>query len=115
MPRSVSGTAGGRFKMANSCHWPHIKCELGPVGLIQLVVWCGQRSYYREVDIARRRTCAKASRLGKRAFVKQHQSSIKKDWTALHFPISCKPLLWNKAGLTDTLRAKKSLRESRST
>src|SRR5216684_1759022 len=64
---------------------------------------------------ARRRTCAKASRLGKRSFVRQRQSSIKKDTTALHFPISCEPLVWKKEGFTGTLRAKKSLRETPST
>jgi len=31
----------------------------------------------------------KASRLGKRSFVRQRQSSIKKDTPAQHFPISC--------------------------
>jgi hypothetical protein len=31
----VSGTGRGRSKMAKSSHWPHIKCDLGPVGLIQ--------------------------------------------------------------------------------
>src|SRR5438132_3559162 len=101
--------------MANSSHWPHIKCDLGPVGLIQVVVWCGQRLYYREVDIARSRTCAKASRHGKTSFVRQRQSSIKKDTPALRFPISCEPLVSKKAGSTGTLRAKKSLRETRST
>jgi TetR/AcrR family transcriptional regulator, transcriptional repressor for nem operon len=30
--------------------------------------------------------------------------------TALRFPISCKRLVWKKAGFTDTSRAKKSLR-----
>src|SRR6266851_4008967 len=64
---------------------------------------------------ARRRTCAKASRLGKRSFVRQRQSSIKKDTTALHFPISCEPPVWKKAGFTGTLRAKKSLQETPST
>jgi len=36
--KGVSGTERGRSKMANSVHWPHIKCDLGPVGLIQLPV-----------------------------------------------------------------------------
>src|SRR5207248_11525790 len=66
-------------------------------------------------QVRRNTACAKASRLGKRSFVRQHQASIKKDSTALHFPISCEPLVWKKAGFTDTLRAKKSLRETRST
>src|SRR5258708_23317297 len=61
------------------------------------------------------RTCAKANRHGRTSFVRQHQSSIKKDTTALHFPISCEPLVWKKAGFTDTLRARRSLRETPST
>src|ERR1700730_10975636 len=101
--------------MANSAHWPHIKCDPGPVGLIQPLVSCGQRPYYREVEIARSRTCAKASRLGKRSFVRPRQSSIKKDTAALHFPTLCEPPVWEKAGFTGTLRAKKSLRETPST
>src|ERR1700758_1306050 len=60
-------------------------------------------------------TCAKARRPGKRSFVRQRQSSIKKDTTALHSPISCEPLVSKKEGFTGTLRAKKSLRESPST
>src|SRR6266852_8404206 len=113
-PKGVSGT-GGRSKMANFARWPHIKCDLGPVGLIQLLVSCGQRPYYREVELARSRTCAKASRLGKRSFVRQRQSSIKKDTTALHSPTSCARRGSKKAGFTGTLRAKKSLRETPST
>src|SRR6266852_9664597 len=113
-PKGVSGT-GGRSKMANFARWPHIKCDLGPVGLIQLLVSCGQRPYYRGVGISRSVTCVKASRLGKRSFVRQRQSSIKKDTTALHFPISCEPPVWKKAGFTGTLRAMKSLRETPST
>jgi len=31
-PKGVSGT-GGRSKLANVARWPHIKCDLGPVGL----------------------------------------------------------------------------------
>src|SRR6266851_1160731 len=113
-PKGVSGT-GGRSKMANFARWPHIKCDLGPVGLIQLLESCGQRPYYRGVDIARSRTCAKASRLGKRSFVRRRQSSIKKDTTAPPSPISCEPLVSKKGGFTGTLRAKKSLRETPST
>src|SRR5216684_1725465 len=113
-PKGVSGT-GGRSKMANFARWTHIKCDLGQVSLIQLLESCGQRPYYRRLGITRSRTCAKASRLGKRSFVRQRQSSIKKDTTALHFPISCEPLVWKKAGFTGTLRAKKSLRETPST
>jgi hypothetical protein len=39
-------------------HRPHIKCDLGPVGLIQPVVSCGQRSYYREVAMLGGERCA---------------------------------------------------------
>src|SRR5229473_3563715 len=114
-PKGFSGTGRGRSKMASSTRWPHIKCDLGLVGLIQLLVSCAPRPYYRGVDIARSRTCAKASRHGKTSFVRQRPSSIKKDTPAQHFPISCEPLVWKKAGFTGTLRAKKSLRETPST
>src|SRR5580700_4123376 len=111
-PKGFRGAGRGRSKMASYAHRPHIKCDLGPVGLIQALVSCGQRPYYREVELVRSRTCAKASRHGKTSFVRQRQSSIKKDTTALHFPISCESLVWKKAGFTGTLRAKKSLRET---
>src|SRR6266446_812932 len=114
-PSGVLAKPGAGAKIANSANWPHIKCDLGPVGLIQLLVWCGHRPYYRGVDIARSRTCAKASRHGKTSFVRQRQSSIKKDTMARHFPISCEPLVSKKAGFTGTSRAKKSLRETPST
>jgi hypothetical protein len=42
-PKGISGIGRGRSKMANSAHRPYIKCDLGPVGLIQLVVSCGER------------------------------------------------------------------------
>src|SRR4029077_6042285 len=67
------------------------------------------------IQVTRNTTCVKASKRGKKSFVRQRQSSIKKDTTALHFPISCEPLVWKKAGFTGTLRAKKSLRETPST
>jgi TetR/AcrR family transcriptional repressor of nem operon len=38
--------------VADSSRWLHIKCDLGPVGLIQRLVSCGQRPYYRGVDIS---------------------------------------------------------------
>src|SRR6266481_8279501 len=114
-PRGLTEPGGGSSKTAKSARCPLIKCDQGPVGLIQVLVSCGQRPYHREVEIARSRTCAKASRLGKRSFVRPRQSSIKKDTTALHFPTSCEPLVWEKAGFTGTLRAKKSLRETPST
>src|SRR5690348_3036349 len=97
-PKGVSGTGRGRSKMAKSSHRPHIKCDLGPVGLIQTVVSFGQRPYYREVEIVRSRTCAKASRQGKTLFVRRRQSSIKKDMRALRFPISCEPLVLKRVG-----------------
>ena len=95
--------------MANSARWPHIKCDLGPVGLIQLLVSCGQRPYYRGVDIARSRTCAKASKRGKRSFVRQRQSSIKKDTTALRFPISCERPGLEKGGIYRHFESKEEL------
>src|SRR5713101_1388485 len=100
IPRGLAEPGGGGSKMAKSAHCPHIKCDLGPVGLIQPLVSCGQRPYYRGVDIARSRTCAKASRHGKTSFVRQRQSSIKKDTTARHFPISCELRVWKRAGFT---------------
>src|ERR1700731_3698853 len=55
------------------------------------------------------------TRQDKTSFVRQRQSSIKKDTTALHFPISCELRVSKKAGFTGTLRAKKSLPETPST
>src|ERR1700688_4415965 len=108
-------TRRGHLKTSSSSKWLHIKCDLGPVGLIQLFVLCSQRPYYRGVGTVRSRTCVKASRLGRKSSVRRRRSSIKKDTTALHFPISCEPLVWKKAGFTGTLRAKKSLRQTPST
>src|SRR5882762_8971781 len=102
-PKGLSGTWPRGSTIANSAHGPYIKCGLGPVGLIQILVSCGQRPYYREFDIVRSRTCAKASRLGKRSFVSQRQSSIKRATTALHFLISCARRASRKAGFTGTL------------
>src|SRR5580704_690283 len=72
--------------MATSAHRPHIKCDPGLVGLIEPFVSCGQR-----------------------------QSLIKKDTTALHFPISCERPDWKRVESTAILRARKSLRETPST
>src|SRR5258708_24194719 len=101
--------------MGNPSHWVHIKCDLGPVGLIQGLVLYGQRPYYRRLGIARSRTCAKASRRGKRSFVRQRQSSIKKDTTAPPSPISCERRDWRRPESTAILTASRSLRLTPST
>src|SRR5438477_1917925 len=41
------------------------------------------------IQVTRNTTCAKASRPGRKSFVKQHRSLIKEDTTALLCPISC--------------------------
>src|SRR5262245_19606574 len=59
--------------------------------------------------------CAKASKPGRKSFVRQHRSLIKKDTTALLYPISCERPGWRKAGSTVTLRANRSSRAMPST
>ena len=66
----VTEARRGRFKVGISSHWCTFECDLGPLGLIETLVSWGQRPYYRGVDIARGRTCVKASRRGKRSFVR---------------------------------------------
>src|SRR5262250_3493558 len=67
------------------------------------------------IQVTRNTTCAKASKPGRKSFVKQHRSLIKKDTTALHYPISCERPGWRKAGSTVTLRANRSSRAMPST
>src|SRR5258708_17663174 len=74
----------------------------------------GEHRVVRLVSLGSRK-CVKASKRGKKSFVRRPQSSIKKDMTALRFPISCEPLVCKKVGFTGTLKAKKSLRETPST
>src|SRR5271154_5743034 len=73
----------------SSSQWPH-EMRLG-TGRSHLMYLCRAVSDHMIVELAlpRSRECAKASKRGKKSFVRRRRSSIKKDTTALRFRTSC--------------------------